>query len=187
MLIFLRHELEIVSENWKQIPVDVIHQTNFYKKHWQSTCHLENARLSGLNTVLTLEKAAEDLKVKLGIEKRWDETCEEWQNTFQYVVRRDYHCAIEVLEGLVVSCLFELTKMNQSGLCIYCLRPRANIQCLPGLIGYKLCTKIAKALKARKGAIWTAVNRYNACADALPEPCAHLKMNEGRSGVCFPG
>ncbi|KAF8575342.1 hypothetical protein K439DRAFT_1272013, partial [Ramaria rubella] len=76
------------------------------------------------------------------------------------VARREYHHAIDVLEGLVVSQLFQLTKMTQSGLC------------------YKLQVKIAQALKVRTGAICTVVEKYNQAAEALLEHRAPLDVKD---------
>ncbi|KAF8575614.1 hypothetical protein K439DRAFT_1369517 [Ramaria rubella] len=149
-----------VSGQWLQVPAQEIRKTNFYENEWRSTsCH-ETARASRLETVLTLQEAVCLLEQKPGIHKQWDSSCPEWMQTQEYVARRDYHRTIDMLEGLVVSHLFEMLRMNQSGLC------------------YKLRVKIAQALKAWAGAIRTAIEKYNQAAEALPEPRSPLDVKD---------
>ena len=64
--------------------------------------------------VLTLQKACSDLECKLDIKKHWDLTSDEWNYWDDHLAQCNYYHAIDTLEGLVVSRLFELTKMNQS-------------------------------------------------------------------------
>lgn len=67
---------------------------------------LEN-RDKDLATVQILER-------KLEISHRWEPASTEWQATAQLVVMRKYQRALDVLEGLIVARMFELTKMNRS-------------------------------------------------------------------------
>jgi hypothetical protein len=52
---------------------------------------------------------------QLEIPVRWTPDCEEWKSTQQLLDLRSYNRALDHLEGLIVSRLFELTKMNMSG------------------------------------------------------------------------
>ncbi|KAF8576057.1 hypothetical protein K439DRAFT_1368247, partial [Ramaria rubella] len=61
-------------------------------------------------------------------------------------------------EGLVVACLFELSKAHHSG------------------TGYMLCKHIGKALKACSEAIHTAVKNYNGVAAMLKPPQPPLEI-----------
>ena len=59
-------------------------------------------------------KAVQALELKLRIEQRWQPQSAEWQNAGKLVAMRKYQRALDVLEGLIVSRMFELTKMNRS-------------------------------------------------------------------------
>jgi hypothetical protein len=54
------------------------------------------------------------LELKLDITQRWKSEGEEWQRTGRLVAMRKYQRALDVLEGLIVARMFELTKMNRS-------------------------------------------------------------------------
>jgi len=60
-------------------------------------------------------KAVQELKEHLGISRRWVPEDEEWQAAARLVANRKYQRALDNLERLVVSRIFELSKMNQSG------------------------------------------------------------------------
>ncbi|KAG6806822.1 hypothetical protein H0H92_009967, partial [Tricholoma furcatifolium] len=95
--------------------------------------------------------AVQQLEVELGIVDRWTPDHDEWKRAAVLVGRRCYQRCLDELERLVVSRMFELTKMNMSQ------------------TGYKLRKHIGKALKARSQAIRSALERYNAAA-ALMTP-----------------
>lgn len=58
--------------------------------------------------------AVQVLENKLNIAQRWERGSFEWQAAAEMVMMRTYQCCIDVLEGLIVARMFELTKMNQS-------------------------------------------------------------------------
>ncbi|KAI6150233.1 hypothetical protein EDD17DRAFT_1513586 [Pisolithus thermaeus] len=60
-------------------------------------------------------KMAQDLKIKLGITKHWVPEDEEWQTTGCLVTNHKYQCCLNQLESLIVTQIFELSKMNQAG------------------------------------------------------------------------
>ncbi|KAF8592485.1 hypothetical protein K439DRAFT_1610280 [Ramaria rubella] len=109
-------------------------------------------------TLLTLQKAVQDLEMKLEIEVRWVPTSPEWIATQSLIDTCKYRHALDHLEGLVVAQLFELTKAHQSG------------------TGYKLHKHIGKVLKARSEAICTAVKNYNLAAAMLRPLQAALEV-----------
>ncbi|KAF8531755.1 hypothetical protein JB92DRAFT_3298025 [Gautieria morchelliformis] len=133
------------ADQWRHTPATNLRQVTFYRSDWQSTSWIESARISGLDSVLLLQKV-------LDIDRRWEPGSEEWKHWEDYLVKREYHRAVDVLEGLVVSRLFELTKMIQSE------------------TGYKLRVKIANALKTRSAAIRTVIMHYNEAAMRLSTP-----------------
>jgi hypothetical protein len=54
------------------------------------------------------------LELKLDISQCWQPENEEWQCTGRLVAMRKYQRALDVLKGLIVALMFELTKMNRS-------------------------------------------------------------------------
>ncbi|KIK11303.1 hypothetical protein PISMIDRAFT_19641, partial [Pisolithus microcarpus 441] len=60
-------------------------------------------------------KAVQELEGRLGITRRWVPEDEEWQVAARLVANRKYQRALDNIERLVVSRIFELSKMNQSG------------------------------------------------------------------------
>lgn len=121
------------------------------------------------------------LELQLGITSRWTPESAEFQNTARMVAMRTYQHALDVLEGLVVARLFELTSMNRSQMgeppqfidytYIYI---NARIY----YIGYKLRKHIGEALQKRSAAIRTALDRYNTAAKALQPPRPTLKWED---------
>ncbi|KAI6013624.1 hypothetical protein BKA83DRAFT_4473946 [Pisolithus microcarpus] len=94
-------------------------------------------------------KAVQELEGCLGITRRWVPGDEEWQAASRLVANRKYQRALDNVERLVVSRIFELSKMNQSG------------------TGYKLRKHIGKALQTCSAAIWTALTQFNTAAKNL--------------------
>lgn len=58
--------------------------------------------------------AVRDLEVELDIRQRWTADSEQWKAAAILVGRRRYQHRLDELEGLVVSRMFELMKMNMS-------------------------------------------------------------------------
>lgn len=69
--------------------------------------HLFETRDRDLQVVQALEE-------KLEIEKRWEPEYAEWDTAAAMVAIRRYQRSLDLLEGLVVARMFELTKMNMS-------------------------------------------------------------------------
>ncbi|KAG1843328.1 hypothetical protein F4604DRAFT_1596906 [Suillus subluteus] len=105
-------------------------------------------------------KLVQALKCKLEIMMCWTPADADWQRVGRLIAHRKYQCALDQLEGLVIACIFELSKMNWAG------------------TGYKLCKHIAKALQTRSVAIKTALNTYNTIAEAMHPPHQTLKWEE---------
>jgi hypothetical protein len=79
---------------------------------------IEGMWQKAIDSILVLDKTCLDFEMKLHIEICWMPTHPEWAKTIKYISLWDYHYAIDYLEGLIVSRLFKLAKMNQVGLCI---------------------------------------------------------------------
>lgn len=58
--------------------------------------------------------AVHALELRLGIVTRWVLGGSECEEAGRLVAMRKYQRAVDNLEGLVVACIFELTKMNRS-------------------------------------------------------------------------
>jgi hypothetical protein len=115
----------------------------------------------------------QELEIKLGVNTRWQTADPQWKAAAIMVGKRRYQRVLDELEGLVVSRMFELTKMNMSQtgaiflLCLYILLIQA-------FIGYKLRKHIATVLRARSLAIRNSLDRYNTAASALSPACPNL-------------
>lgn len=79
-----------------------------------NTRSIERARRHALENHARDLKTVQELEDKLNITTQWDPACREWQEAGWLVTNHKYQCAVDQLEGLIVACMFELTKMNQS-------------------------------------------------------------------------
>ncbi|KAF8577078.1 hypothetical protein K439DRAFT_1535191 [Ramaria rubella] len=93
---------------------------------------------------------------QLYIGARWTPERPEFQHAAEYIQIRDYQCAVDKLEGLVIQRLVELMKANVSH------------------TGYKQCTHISKVLKVHSKAIQRVLQAYNKAALALDPPHPNL-------------
>jgi hypothetical protein len=62
----------------------------------------------------TLE-AVQDLERHLEVTTRWVPGMEAWNSAAVWVKKRRYQRALDQLQALIISRMFELTKMNMSG------------------------------------------------------------------------
>ncbi|KAJ6624351.1 hypothetical protein B0H10DRAFT_1784947, partial [Mycena sp. CBHHK59/15] len=91
-------------------------------------------------------------KVEQSIETRWTPSSKEYNDALILVGEHKYRKALSELKRLVVQWLFELTKMNMSG------------------INYKLRDQISKALQTHAAAIHRALQVYNEATGTLNPP-----------------
>ncbi|RXW14344.1 hypothetical protein EST38_g11508 [Candolleomyces aberdarensis] len=117
-----------------------------YESTRSETQRLETARRRARDKVKELDEELGDMELRLGLETRWDATMPQYHETLTYIKERRYHQALEGLQKVVVQRLFELHRLNLSG------------------IGYKARTLLAKAMRTRSRAIQSAVNKYNRAA-----------------------
>ena len=78
------------------------------------TASTETARRHALEIQKRDLAAVQLLENKLNILQRWERGSPEWQAAGEKVSMRTYQRCIDVLEGLIVARMFELTKMNRS-------------------------------------------------------------------------
>ena len=134
-----------------------------------TTASAETARRHALEHQKRNLVAVHQLENKLNIAQQWERGSFEWQAAAEKVSMRTYQRCIDVLEGLIVARMFELTKMNRSQTGMF-LVYYMMITTDSTAKGYSLRKHIANALKSRSVAIRTALDRYNAAALALVPP-----------------
>ncbi|KAJ7179994.1 hypothetical protein C8R43DRAFT_870693 [Mycena crocata] len=104
--------------------------------------------------------AVHAMELRLGISPHWVSGDEKWEAAAMMVSRRRYQHALDHLEGLIISRMFELAKVRMAG------------------TGYKMRKHIAKALQARSKAVKTAIDRYNDAADMMTPPKPQLSWEQ---------
>lgn len=121
-----------------------------------------------LRQIRSAEAAVSDLERRLNITVRWTPSKPEWKEAAILVSERRYRKRLDQLELLVVSRLFELSKMNisQTGQC-NCFSLMIITTDSEYYKGYKMRKHISKALQQRSWAIQTAIARYNEAARAM--------------------
>lgn len=79
-----------------------------------TTASKETARRHVIELNIRRVKAVQVIEIKLNITTRWEPGSMEWEAAALKVKMRLYQRSIDVLEGLIVARMFELTKMNMS-------------------------------------------------------------------------
>src|SRR6266576_2644527 len=122
-------------------------------------------------------RMVDDIERLLGITQRWQRSDPKYQEMRQYISNKNFVRIVEELQGLVVSRLMELDRVNLAGTGVY---PRAGSLCGVSntFLGYKLRKHIAQALSRRCTAIRNAINRYNALAPHQTPPRPRLEYSE---------
>ena len=86
-----------------------------YTEIAQETARLEADRRNALNNLTVAMREVSDLEAKLGLTVSWTPRDSKYQETLRYLRKREFHRALDRLQGLVVQRLFELSKANMSG------------------------------------------------------------------------
>jgi hypothetical protein len=107
LLIIYRRTLATAVLAWSNLTEANISQRDM-------TASSETARRHALEIQKRDLAAVQVLENKLNILQRWERGSPEWQAAGEKVSMRTYQRCIDVLEGLVVARMFELTKMNRS-------------------------------------------------------------------------
>jgi hypothetical protein len=107
LLIFCRRTLAAAVLTWSNL-----NDTNIGQR--DSTASAETARRHALEHQKRDLVAVQQLEDKLNIAQRWERGSFEWMAAAEKVLMRTYQRCIDVLEGLIVARMFELTKMNRS-------------------------------------------------------------------------
>ena len=114
------------------------------------------------------------MEVKLNIDRRWTVTSPEYITTIKYIQERKYHRALDHLQRLVVQRLFELHRLNLSGIGMlwyyfFFLHLSFHI-----ILAYKARSHLSKSLRTRSPAIRNATAAFNKAARDLDPPRAEL-------------
>ena len=101
----------------------------------------------------------------------------EYVETACYIHERRYHQALNRLQRLVIQRLFELHRLNLSGIGT-CLTSLKDVFVSDGSLGYKARTHLAKSLQTRYKTIRSATEAYNNAARALDPPRPPLDWSQ---------
>lgn len=63
-----------------------------------------------------VEREVGDLEVRLAVEQTWSKTDAKYIEVQSYMQKRDFHRAVDKLQGLIVQRLFEMSKANVAGM-----------------------------------------------------------------------
>ncbi|KAI0348762.1 hypothetical protein OH77DRAFT_1515185 [Trametes cingulata] len=121
---------------------------------------IEKQYVNAQTVFIQAEEKVRRLEDVLDVDARWLPTSAEYKAVAADVALREYRCALDNLERLVVRRMFELKKLGMNGL------------------GYKLREKIGQALKTRAEAIRNALATYNKRAAALSPPRPQLNWTQ---------
>ncbi|KAJ7826453.1 hypothetical protein B0H14DRAFT_2595777 [Mycena olivaceomarginata] len=133
---------------------------NSYTADTARTRWMETQRRHALEHYKRTLEAVQDLEHRLEVTTQWVPGMEAWNGAAVWVKKRRYQRALDQLQALIISRMFELTKMNMSG------------------TRYKLRKHIMKALQARSRAVRTALQKYNKAAANLKVPREALTWEE---------
>ncbi|KAI6156953.1 hypothetical protein BKA82DRAFT_4325550 [Pisolithus tinctorius] len=131
-----------------------------YATYMRKTRKVETARRHAIEMYNKDLRIVQDLESKLNIDSHWTPERPEWHDAACLVTKRTFQRALDHLEALVVTRIFELSKMNHAG------------------TGYKMRKHIAKVLQVRSSAICIALEQYNTAACAMDPPHRILKWDE---------
>jgi len=87
-----------------------------YQSDASATRRLESVQWAATDELLMSIHAIKDLEGKLNIGQPWTEDDPAYQEAERYLHRRDFHCALDRVQRLVVQRLFEMSKANIAGM-----------------------------------------------------------------------
>jgi len=150
----------IPSDYHFNLPSSDIATPTTYTSELSKTRLLESERWYAQERRDWLLRQVLEFEVQMGIDKRWTPDTPEYAETVRYIDERRYHQALNHLQRLVIQRLFELHRLNLSG------------------IGYKARTHLAKSLQTRCKTIRSATEAYNRAACALDPPRPALDWSQ---------
>jgi len=109
------------------LPNESTGRSSTYTSDLSKTRQLETERHFAREQHNSIRYQVLELEEHMGITKRWTPATPEYVETVRYISERRYHQAINNLQRLVTQRLFELHRLNLSGIGEYC--PLPAIQC----------------------------------------------------------
>ena len=97
-----------------------------YDSEILKTHHLKSERQHAQKRQDKLLLQVLELEVQIGIVKQWTPNTHEYMETAWYIYEQQYHQALDHLQRLVVQRLFELRRLNLSGISM-CLAENSHI------------------------------------------------------------
>jgi len=107
--------LALPSDYHFHLPSDTTPSTT-YSTELSKTRRLESERRHARERQDQLLRQVLELEVQMGIAKRWTPDSPEYTEMARYIHERRYHQALNHLQRLVVQRLFELHRLNLSGI-----------------------------------------------------------------------
>jgi hypothetical protein len=148
-----------------------------YTQAAKATQRIETQRRHALELQVKALAAVHDLEDRLDIAARWMPGDEKWEAVATMVRRRRYQRALDHLQGLIISRMFELAKRNMSGTGNFCSAHDGRAL-TENETGYKLRKHIAKALQAHSKAVKNTIAKYNEIAESMTLPKPTLNWEE---------
>ncbi|KIK80155.1 hypothetical protein PAXRUDRAFT_159398 [Paxillus rubicundulus Ve08.2h10] len=129
---------------------------------WQCTNTINAKYLSAHRRYQLQLNVVQNFELNHGITAQWTPEDTQYSAVIDYVKHWTFVCVVEELEGLVVQCLFKLSKANLVGTGTY------------HHYWYKMQKHISKAITRCLAVIRTALERYDKLA---PSQCPLLKLD----------
>ena len=101
-----RRELDNVFAMWS------VQAPSSYEANASQARRAETSQRHTMEKHETNLRMVQELEGKLRVDVCWTPNDHDWQASVKLVAEREYYRALDHLEGLIVACLFELSKMN---------------------------------------------------------------------------
>lgn len=108
----IRKDLDVAMAAWTVATPATV---QFGAHDIASTNRVETTRRHAIENHEKDLKVVQELETKLGVTRRWVPEDQEWKDAGRLVANRKFQRALDHLEGLVVTRIFELSKMNRAG------------------------------------------------------------------------
>ncbi|KAJ7603186.1 hypothetical protein FB45DRAFT_962888 [Roridomyces roridus] len=143
------HEANLILIMGMDMPMVMVDGSDGYEASVQQTRRVETLRRHAQELRDKSLATVHDLELRLGVTQTWVPGDAEWVAAAELVSERRYRRALDQVQKLVISRMFELTRVNMAG------------------TAYKLRKHIAKSLQVRSKALKNALARYNTAAESM--------------------
>ncbi|KAJ7214578.1 hypothetical protein GGX14DRAFT_359992 [Mycena pura] len=142
------HEYHLQAVMGVDMPMMPVGGDDGYSTAVRQTSRIESQRWHAQEVHAKTLAAVQDLELRIGVSARWIPGDADWEAASKMVSERRYRRALDHLERLVISRMFELTKVNMAG------------------TGTSLILSTGCALTSRSKAVKTAILKYNEAAES---------------------